>query len=492
MGLRSRLALLFAAATAGLVTAAGALLIHQLQTGLDSALDTSLTARADALAQQVGPDGAVADFQDNGGGNGSLLPPNETLAQVIAPSGALAESSEGAGNQPLLTPVQLATARTQVVAVTSTLAGGDEVRLLAVPVPDSGNPPVVVVVGSSRRVAMEGVNQVQTAFLVGGPATIILCGLGAWLVAGAVLRPVERMRVEAAEISANDSDARLMVPARRDEIARLGETINALLGRLQRALSQQRAFVADAGHELRTPLTMLRAELELAGRPGRDQDSLLAAVRAAATDTDRLIRLAEDLLTLARADDAQVNMRHEPLELDALVMDRVTRIAAGARTNDLRLDVEHLAVATVVGDRDRLHQVVDNLLENALRYAPPGSTVTVTLSAPTTSALVILQILDEGPGFPLEFLPYAFDRFARADPARTDGSGTGLGLAIAARLVAAHGGTVTAGNRPTGGASVRVQLPAFPVSRQAASTPHVSRHMFGTSRFQTSRRRIEG
>jgi two-component system OmpR family sensor kinase len=465
VGLRTRLALLFAATVAVLVTAGGALLIEQLSFGVDSALDSSLTVRADALAQQVGPDGLVADFQDSGGDSGSLLPANTTLAQVIGATGGVVESSEGAGSRPLLTSAQLANARSGAVAVTWVLAGGEEVRLLAVPVPDSGNPPMVVVVGGSRRVATEAVSRVQTALWLGGPAAVIVGGIGAWLVAGAVLRPVERMRATAAEISAADSDARLVVPAGRDEIARLGETMNALLERLQQALSHQRAFVADAGHELRTPLTMLRTELELAARPGRDKDSLIAAVQAASMDTDRLIRLAEDLLTLARADSAQVILHREPLELAAVVVDSVTGVTALARSKSVDLELA-LSPVSVMGDRDRLRQVVDNLLDNAIRHAPPGSTLTVTLSAHAAPTGAVLRVMDEGPGFPKEFLPHAFDRFTRADPARTDGSGAGLGLAIVASLVGAHGGTVAAGNRPAGGACVRVELPLTVFARR--------------------------
>jgi two-component system OmpR family sensor kinase len=264
-----------------------------------------------------------------------------------------------------------------------------------------------------------------------------------------------------------------VVPAGRDEIARLGETMNALLERLQQALSHQRAFVADAGHELRTPLTTLRTELELAGRPGRDKDSLIAAVQAAAMDTDRLIRLAEDLLTLARADSAQVILEREPLELAALVVDSVTAVTALARSKSVDLELA-LSPVTVMGDRDRLRQVVDNLLDNALRHAPPGSTLTVTLSAHAAPTGAVLRVMDEGPGFPTEFLPHAFDRFARADPARTDGPGTGLGLAIVASLVGAHGGSVAAGNRAAGGASVRVELPLAAFTRGTkAGTSHM-------------------
>lgn len=459
MTLRMRLALLFATAVTGLVAAGGALFVHQLSSGLNQALDASLIARADALAQQVGRDGAVANFQD-GAGNGSLLAPAETLAQVVSSSGSLTESSEGAGGKPLLNPAQLVLARRGTVAVSSDIGGEESVRLLAMPVAGTGSRPAVVVVGTSREVVLTAVSRVETALWFGGPAAVLLGALGAWLVSGAVLRPVERMRAQAAEISASDSDARLEVPRRRDEVARLGETMNALLGRLQRALQQQRVFVADAGHELRTPLTTLHTELELAGRPGRDRDGLVAAVRAATLDTDRLIRLAEDLLTLARADDAEIALRREPVQLDELVRDALTAFGSGSGAAAVRVAASHLDPTTVIGDRDRLRQVIDNLLDNARRHADPLGGVTVRITSATLPARVVLEVIDHGPGFPADFLPHAFDRFSRADGARTEGAGAGLGLAIVASLVTAHGGTVAASNRPAGGACIRVELPA--------------------------------
>jgi signal transduction histidine kinase len=460
MGLRHRLTLLFAVAVALLAVAGGSLLVQQLSAGMDQALDRSLTVRADALAQQVGPDGTVVDFQDGSGALG-LLSPTQSLAQVIGPTGTVVETSQGAGSAPLLTAAQLTHARAAVVAVTTTLPDATQARLVAVPVPDSGMPPAVVVVGTSRQVVLAAVDRVQTAAWIGGPLTVALGAVGSWLVAGAVLRPVERMRAQAAAISAGDGDARLAVPDGRDEIARLGHTINALLGRLQRALAQQTAFVADAGHELRTPLTALRAELELAGRPGRDRASLAAAVHAASEDTDRLIRLAEDLLTLAQADHAPIPLRRELVDVDTVVAEAAAAARTSARAKDVQIDVGAGARGLVPGDRDRLRQIVDNLLDNALRHTPAGSTVTARATR-TATGTVVIQVRDQGPGFPPDFLARAFDRFTRADHARPDGPGTGLGLAIVASLVAAHAGAVSARNDPGGGADVRVELPRGP------------------------------
>ncbi|MDQ6876004.1 MAG: ATP-binding protein [Actinomycetota bacterium] len=464
MPIRARLAMLVSLAVAALVATGGALFVFQLRTGLDASLDTALRARADTLVQKVGPDGN-GDFQDSGGGG--LLRPYEGLAQVIDPRGRLRDSSEQTRGKALLTPAQLARARIHPLSATSRTGTGEGIRLLAVPVAGSGRPPTVVVVGTSRALTENALNRVRFGLLVGGGLAILLSGVGAWLLAGAALRPVERMRRQAAEMSAGDSVARLAVPATRDEVARLAATMNGLLQRLQEALARQRDFVADAGHELRTPLTTLRAELELAARPGRDRGELVAAVRRATVDTDRLVRLAEDLLTLATADNGQGSfLRRAPVRLDLLAREAVGAAAAPAGRAGVRLVTDGLAAVTVHADRDRLRQVIDNLLGNALRFTPAGGTITMRLARTgPTEDRATLEVLDDGPGFPEAFLPHAFERFRRADYSRTsrDG-GTGLGLAIVAALVDAHGGTVSLTNRPDGGACVRVELHATPIA----------------------------
>ncbi|QKG27260.1 histidine kinase dimerization/phospho-acceptor domain-containing protein [Actinomadura verrucosospora] len=177
----------------------------------------------------------------------------------------------------------------------------------------TGDRTVVVVVGSSTQIVEAAEARTGKIFLTAGPPAAALMGFAAYLLAGASLRPVERLRLRLADISEHDIDARLRVPRTRDEVATLATTMNAVLDRLARALARERGSVADAGHELRTPLTTLKAELELAQQPGRSRQALASAVDAAAQDTDRLIRLAEDLLLLARADEGHAFLRPRPM-----------------------------------------------------------------------------------------------------------------------------------------------------------------------------------
>jgi signal transduction histidine kinase len=234
--------------------------------------------------------------------------------------------------------------------------------------------------------------------------------------------------------------------------------VNALLERLQLALTQQRAFVADAGHELRTPLAILRTELELAERPGRRADELRLAIAQAGAETERLSYLTEELLFLARHDEVHATRRRELQPLHPILERAVTaaRVHATPRNVDLVLDAPRDSAANV--NADDLRRAVDNLLSNAVRYSPPGATV--ELCAQTTSGALAIAVRDRGPGFPPEFLPHAFERFRRADSARArDEGGSGLGLAIVLAVARAHGGDAEATNRPHGGAQVTIRIP---------------------------------
>jgi len=346
--LRVRLALVVAAAVAVLFTGVGVVFLHQLQAGLDSAVDTTLRARADVLSSQVGsPSGA--GFQDAGAAG--LLPPNEALAQLISDSGTVLDSSEGATGT-LLSPAQLRTAQGGPLSLTS-VSAGDSVRLLALPISGAGTLPQVLVVGTSRDLTEAALGRARALLLIAGPLVVLASLVGAWMLAGATLRPVDRMRRQADAITAGDLDARLSVPATRDEMARLGATLNALLQRLQTALGQQRDLVADAGHELRTPLTLLRAELELAVRPHRRHEDLVVAVNDAIGDVDRLTRLTDDLLLLATADAIDTPVRRQPVRIDLLVAEVVEQVRRRNLTTSVQaatLDLEPTRPVTATVD----------------------------------------------------------------------------------------------------------------------------------------------
>jgi len=303
---------------------------------------------------------------------------------------------------------------------------------------------------SAEAEALEGL---LTALLVGGPVVLVLASLAAYRVAGAALRPVESMRLEAEAVSASEPGRRLPLPAARDEIFRLGETLNGMLGRLEGALERERRFVADASHELRAPLSSLRTELELALRRERTRDELRAAVRSAAEEADRLSELAEDLLVLARSDAGRLPVQRAAVAAADLLGDvrerYARRVEEAGRTLEVRAD-PGLVLAV---DRLRAEQALANLVENALRHGRGR----IGLEAVRHDGTVELHVHDEGPGLSPAFLGRAFEPFSREDPARP-GHGAGLGLAIVDVIARAHGGSAHAANED-GGTDVWLSLP---------------------------------
>ncbi|MER5214782.1 HAMP domain-containing sensor histidine kinase [Streptomyces sp. NPDC002838] len=294
--------------------------------------------------------------------------------------------------------------------------------------------------------------------LAGGTLGLTLLITGStWLAVGRVLRPVEAIRSEFADLSAHHLDRRVPVPRAGNEIARLATTMNDTLDRLQAAVDQQRQFVADASHELRTPLAALRAELELAlNRP--ENANWPQVITDALGDTLRLQHLTTDLLLLARLDATNATPPHSRvLDLAELVRDELTRRPTPSHLTLL----PHIATDPVLvyGSYSLLARVLGNLLDNAERHA--NSTITVRLSHDPDGGEAVLDVQDDGPGIPVEDHQRVFERFTRLDDARTrDAGGSGLGLAIAHRIATAHHGTLTLTLTPSvHGAHFTLRLP---------------------------------
>jgi signal transduction histidine kinase len=266
----------------------------------------------------------------------------------------------------------------------------------------------------------------------------------------AALRPVGLLSREAAAISSLDAERRLPVVGGDDEIARLAATLNQMLARLQVAFARERAFVDDASHELRTPLAVLRGEIELALGALDDRDELEQSLRAAMTQAERLTRLAEDLLLLARDRDGTLAVNRQPVDLSDLLRAEAAGLGAA-----LKIAIEVSGEPVVLdADPSRLRQVFANLAANSA--AARASHVRVSVRREHGD--VVIEWADDGLGFPPALLESAFERFVRGDTARTE-SGAGLGLSIVRAIAAAHGGSVSLGNGPPlGGAVVSVSV----------------------------------
>jgi two-component system OmpR family sensor kinase len=427
------------------LVAVGLFVYSRVGNDLDSALDTSLRTRADDLAATASRAG------DTSSARGRLVARDESLAQVISADGSVQYASPGLGRQPVLTGAELARARQGPVFIDSDhVARFDEhLRLLARPAGTR-----VVVVGATREDREEALGSLGNVLLIGGPIALVLAALAAYGVATAALRPVDAMRAEAAEISRLGSGRRLPVPPGDDELAQLGGTLNEMLERLERSAARERGFVSSASHELRTPLALLKAELELALREGRTPEELRDAVASAASESDRLVQLAEDLLVLARADEGRLPVRAERLDAGELLAGTARRFETRAAENGRDLLVRPSDGLAVRADRLRAEQALANLVDNALRYGDGA----VELSAEPAGGGVRLHVLDRGPGFDPALNGRAFDRFTRGDRARSRG-GTGLGLAIVDAIARSHGHCAGAGRRDGGGADVWIELP---------------------------------
>jgi two-component system OmpR family sensor kinase len=451
--IRLRLTLAFALAMAVVLAATGALLLTRLGSSLDEAVDESLEARASEVAPRLALGGIIVL---PGMGSG-LVDPDERFVQVLDPSWRVVDATTTVQEQPLLDADELARAAAQ----STTWLERDEVpgiagraRLLATPV-ETRDGTLVLVVGASLEDRDETVREFLTILFLAGPAALLLASLLGYALATAALRPVEAMRVEATAISGSEPGRRLPLPDSQDEIHRLGETLNEMLGRLDAALERERGFVADAGHELRTPLALLKTELELALRHPRTASELEDAVRSAVEETDRLAQLAEDLLLIARSDQQQLSLRRERIGAAELLSRVADRFSNRAEAAGQVLEVDAPSGLELDADASRLEQAVGNLVENALEHA----TGRIRLTATERDRRVELHVRDEGRGFAPAFLPHAFDRFSRGDDARS-GGGTGLGLTIAEAIARAHGGSAHAGNLQGEGADVWLSLPA--------------------------------
>jgi len=465
--IRIRVAASFAIAMAFVLAATGWFLYVRLGSHLSTALDKQLRLRAQDLAAVVSePGGAPLAAAKSS----QLVEHGESYAQLLGRRGRVVDATRPLGGAPLLSAPELRAARSGTIfAVRPSVPGLDEPsRLLATPVESRGQK-LVLVVGATREDRAEALSSLRYELLIAGPIALALASFAGYVLAGLSLRPVESMRRRAAVISAETPGERLPVPQTGDEVERLGETLNAMLTRLEAALERERDFVADAGHELRTPLALLRAELELALRHAESSDELREAVRSSSEEVDRLAQLAEDLLLIARTDGGKLPLRLETLDVSELLSSIASRFEWRAQEADRPVRVVTTSGFQVQGDRIRLEQALGNLVDNALRHGEGE----VRLSAAPADGLVELHVKDEGNGFPTEFLGQAFERFARRDQARARG-GSGLGLSIVRVIAEAHGGSAHAANRDRGGADVWVALPSALAARHedpGVSTP---------------------
>jgi two-component system OmpR family sensor kinase len=340
--------------------------------------------------------------------------------------------------------------------------GGYRVSLALVPV---GSEVYRVAVAQSRHSEAEILQNARVACLVAIPIVLLAAGVGGSFLAKRSLAPVRAMSERAARISATTLSERLPVANPRDELGQLAIVLNALLSRVDHSLEQQRRFMADASHELRTPVSIMLAEAEVAlGWDARTSEEYRDSLRVVGETAARLGTVVNELFLLARADAGQQPLRRGPLYLDELVGDCVRSVRALALRSGAVIHSCGTVDASFDGDDELLRRLITNLLDNAVKYSGSGSTITVTLSESPDAYRV--SVRDNGPGIPVESQPHLFERFFRADVARSRsaggsgaGGGAGLGLAIARWVAEAHGGQLVLVNSSLAGTEFAALLP---------------------------------
>lgn len=412
---------------------------------LDDAREvTALRAAEIATALEAGDQPALA-----------VAEADEQLVQVVGHDGVVLAASDNVDGLP---PVaRLAPGRS--VRLDGVL--GDDELLAVAAGADTPEGPLTVLVARAVDDVLESTQVVTRLLLFGGPMLLLLVGLVTWNVVGRALRPVETIRAEVDEITTADLHRRVPDPRGHDEIARLATTMNTMLARLEEGHRRQRRFVADASHELRSPLASIRQHAEVA-RAHPDRSSLDALSATVLAESLRLQRLVDDLLLLARADERSLEVHRRAIDLDDLVFEEARRLRDGT---DLRVDTRRVSPGRVDGDGAALRRVLRNLAENAARHARG----TVAFSLQESGDGLELAVDDDGAGIPPAEWERVLERFVRLDEGRArEAGGAGLGLAIVAELVAAHGGTVSVGDSPLGGARIAVRLPGTARDRGAA------------------------
>jgi signal transduction histidine kinase len=454
MSLRGRLILIGACGLACGLALGGLVLVGVLHLVLDQSLDTGARKTASDVAALIEAN-RLSDPIPTAG---------TQFVQVLDDQERIRAASVGADRlTPLLHGDELARARSGHVVTIGGDRVGVEGQLRVVSRQAAGGRTVLV--AAPEHDVRQSLSTVTHALLVAYPLLLLGLTALAWCVIGWTLQPVERLRQGAEDISASHV-GRLPVPDGDDELHRLAVTLNRMLDRLEAARVRQRAFVADAAHELRSPIASLRTQLDVAAHLGEPP-----VPADLSPEVDRLGRLVDDMLLLARADEGDPGLRRrEPVELSRLLAEVVTA-RAGAR---VRVAAAPSSPQWTVGDPLALRRVVDNLVANAIRHANSA----VTLAVRRFADRVVLTVTDDGPGIPEPDRARVFDRFTRLDDARTrDSGGAGLGLAIVRELVRLHRGTVTLGDAAPG-LRVAIALPATeppatpaePVLRSASVT----------------------
>jgi heavy metal sensor kinase len=458
--IRGRLTLWYVGLLAVILIVVGAFLLVRLQAGLVAGVDQNLDDHASEIAIDL--KGGDRTFETLSASSLRALSRGAFAAQLESMDGrVLLSTDDPTGRRPMIdTAIRQQVQRGGPVRLTSRL--GPErarFRVLAVPYHHQGDTDVLVVARSLVDVD-ESVRRLRLLLALAVPVAVAVAGAGGWMLARKALLPVARMTSKARVISADRLQERLAAPRSRDELGRLAATLNDMLDRIERGVQEQQRLVADASHELRTPLAVMRSEIDVWLRAPALPVQAREALESVGEEVERMSRILDNLLTLARIDEGRLDLLCAPERLDELVTEVLGKLRPIAQAKGIALEVvrDDAGDAEVLADGPRFELVITNLVDNAIKYTGPGGTVRVLLWRDRREAGVTVS--DTGPGIREEALPHLFDRFYRADAARSrSAGGSGLGLAICKEIVTAHGGRLWATSKLGAGSSFSLTMP---------------------------------
>jgi two-component system, OmpR family, sensor kinase len=451
MSLRFRLTLLYTSLMGGTLLLFGALVYGLVSLILLDQIDSSITSQADAIIQVL---------RVNSSGQFDLRPldmyqpsDNNLIFQVWGIDRKLQFSRP----RSWLRPLDEVGRQTGSVMFNSTYSRGIHLRVLSLPLVTQRGPSGILQVGISLNLLDVTQSVLSTVLIVLALISMGITGLGAYLAINQALAPLATVTQIATTITkADDLTRRIPLTGPPDnEVGQLILAFNETLSRLEALFATQKRFVADVSHELRTPLTVIKGEVSLMRKIGGfDEDSLISIE----TEVDRLTRMVSNLLLLAQAESGKMPLDLRPIELDTILLEvfHQMKTLSGGRVN---LAIPEIDQVQLIGDRDRLKQVLLNIVGNAVQYTPNGGAVNLSLNKQANQARIVVS--DTGPGIPPEDLPHIFERFYRGEKSRsrTHHSGFGLGLSIAYWIVRSHGGSIDVSSREGQGTTFCIWIP---------------------------------
>jgi heavy metal sensor kinase len=455
--IRARLTAWYAVLLAVIIVALGAFVVLRLGAELRNTIDREVRASSTQIGQGYAAEGAQ-DFRDVGR---TVLPKGRSAAQVLDRRGrVLVTYGDTVAAQPMTGPQARAEALAGKPSLDTVRLGSGKQRFRAmVSRVERRGRPRILVVAESLESADQSTHRVLVLLLLAGPAALLATALGGWALARKALLPVERMTSNAEEIGIDRLHERIAVPNTADELGHLAETLNAMLDRLEQGVKEKHRLVADASHELRTPLAAMRSELDVSLRADDLPPEATAVLESAREEVDKMSRTVDNLLTLARVDEGRLGLLTTQVNLRDEIDAAVAPLRPLATSKQLRLEVGG-DTYTARADPQRLQQVLANLVENAIKFVEPGGEVRVRTWQ--RNGEVGVTVSDDGPGIPGEARARIFDRFYRADGARSRGGGSGLGLSICREIARAHGGRIWVDSTEGRGSAFSISLPQPP------------------------------